>query len=107
VIRGIHQAREPVFDSLEADPGEAMLSIPATKGFGSAPALQRRGCGAHSTMIHLRCALEKYGQRQTSPEVSKAALATAKTFIFRVGHQAAGHDRLRQKTVTSSKSKVS
>jgi chorismate synthase len=39
VARGVPPGwGEPVFDSLEADLGKAMLSLPASKGLRSAPA---------------------------------------------------------------------
>src|SRR4029077_11873291 len=48
----------------------------------SAPDLRRRGCALRNTTIHLKCAREKYVQKQTTPEACKAGSAMARKFIF-------------------------
>src|SRR4029077_4699886 len=48
----------------------------------SVPDLQRRRGGARSTTMHSKPAGEEFGQRRTTPEACKVALAMAKTFTF-------------------------
>ena len=84
VARGIPPGLgEPVFDKLEADLAKAMLSIPAAKAFRDRFWIrERRRCGARSTTMHSKPALEEFGQPRTTPEACKVASAMAKTFTF-------------------------
>ena len=73
---------EPIFDKLEALLAQAMLSIPATKGFAIGRVLHARKCGDLRTTI---CLLKKeivWGQKPTTVGVSREVFPTVNRFFF-------------------------